>query len=92
MFGLHRWLGLLTLPNPFGDFSIGSRDFGGGELLRRRECSWNFSNVLWEKDIPSVLQFRSGRNPSLIERFYPRLGAVIPAHPSHLFGQPCLRV
>ena len=92
VFGLQRWLSLLTLPSPFGDFNIRRKGLGGEELLRRKECSWNFSDGLWENDILNAPQFRTGKNPSPIKRFCLRLSVVVPAYPNYLFGQPRLRV
>ena len=92
VFGLHWWLSLLTLPSPFGDFSIKRRGLGGRELLRRRERCWNFSDVLWEENVSSPPQFRVNRDSRLIEHFCPYLGIIVPAHSCHLFCQPGLRV
>ena len=59
VFCLGLWLNLLTFSSPYWDFSIRRRGLDGGELLRkierignrRRECHWNFSNVLWEENV-----------------------------------------
>ena len=92
------WLNLLTLSNPCWDFSIRRKGLDGGELLRkterisnkRREHRWNLSDILQEENVLGPPQLGVSKDSRSVERFYPSLGTIVPAHSCHFLCQPSL--
>ena len=99
VFGLDRRLNLLTLSSPCWDFNIRRRGLDGGELLRRkervsngrRECRWNFLDVLQKENVLGLPQLGVNRDSHPVKCLCPYLSAIVPAHSYHFFCQLGLR-